>query len=568
MPPQIATSTSIQFDLLGIAELIKNKELGVPEYQRSYSWTTDKDDQQVVAFWHDLEESYALPHNEYFLGTVVLTSEGDSERRTIIDGQQRLATTSLLLAAIKDELVAASHDKVSVVERDYLAKQTLKSAGSERRLRLNLEDDDYFATILETGSPGTADPKVPSHQRLSDAYFYLRGRLAPMIAADGADELIEFVSFLDERAKVGVIEVPTEADAYTIFETLNDRGADLTIADLLKNYLYGRATADKIAAVRADWNQALGALGLSAAETKFVAFLRHYWSSREGSTTEKRLYGAIKERIRTKRDVTRFAKEVASAASKYAALDNPNHEYWKTVGTAGKSEVELLSRFRLAPNRPLLLAAMDHFAAKELRALLSALVSWSVRGMVAETMNSKSTEEQYCAAAVKIRAGEFKTTAQVRAFLSGVVPSDEVFGASFGILRISKNRGWYARYYLRALERAKAGEAEPELVPNPDETELNLEHVLAQNAEPADWTGITTAEDVATWAYRLGNMVLLTKSENEDVGNGAFPTKKPVLRASQLALTSEVGRRADWGPKQIDERQQRLAKLAVEAWAR
>ena len=568
MPPQITTTTSIQFDLLGIAELIKNKELGVPEYQRSYSWTTDKDDQQVAAFWDDLEQSYALPHNEYFLGTVVLTSEGSTERRTIIDGQQRLATTSLLLAAIKDELKAAGHDKVAVVERDYLAKQTLKSSGSERRLRLNLEDDDFFAAILENGKPGDADPKVPSQQRLADAYVYLRARLAPMVATDGGDELIDFVTFLDERARVGVIEVPTESDAYTIFETLNDRGADLTIADLLKNYLYGRATADKLPVVRAAWNQALGALGLSAAETKFVAFLRHYWSSREGSTTEKRLYGSIKTKMKTKREVTRFAKDLSSAAVKYAALDNPNHEYWKALGTAGKSEVELLSRFRLAPNRPLLLAAMDKFAAKELKALLPALVSWSVRGMVAETMNSKSTEEQYCAAAVKIRSGEFKTTEDVRTFLVSVVPGDEVFQDSFGILRIPKNRGWYARYYLRALERAKSGIKEPELVPNPDESALNLEHVLAQNAEPSEWTGITTADDVATWAYRVGNMVLLTKTENDDIGNGAFDTKKAVLKASQLALTSEVGRKGAWGPKQINDRQRNLAKLAVKTWSR
>ena len=105
-------------------------------------------------------------------------------------------------------------------------------------------------------------------------------------------------------------------------------------------------------------------------------------------------------------------------------------------------------------------------------------------------------------------------------------------------------------------------------MPNPDEAALNLEHVLAQNAEPSDWTGITTADDVATWAYRVGNMVLLTKTENDDIGNGAFETKKSVLKASQLALTSEVGRKGDWGPKQIDERQRKLAKLAVKTWSR
>lgn len=60
---------------------------------------------------------------------------------------------------------------------------------------------------------------------------------------------MKLVTYLQDRARVGVIEVPTESDAYVIFETLNDRGADLTIANLLKNYLYGKAQ-DKLEAVK------------------------------------------------------------------------------------------------------------------------------------------------------------------------------------------------------------------------------------------------------------------------------------------------------------------------------
>ena len=92
--------------------------------------------------------------------------------------------------------------------------------------------------------------------------------------------------------------MPTESDAYVIFETLNDRGADLTIADLLKNYLYGRAQ-DKLEAVKKDWALALGALELTAADGKFVAFLRHYWSSLDGVTRERELYAAIQSKVKT-----------------------------------------------------------------------------------------------------------------------------------------------------------------------------------------------------------------------------------------------------------------------------
>lgn len=105
-------------------------------------------------------------------------------------------------------------------------------------------------------------------------------------------------------------------------------------------------------------------------------------------------------------------------------------------------------------------------------------------------------------------------------------------------------------------------------MPNPDENQLNLEHLLPQNAVPADWTDIASAEDVETWAYRLGNMVLLSKKENNNIGNGDFQSKIPVLKASALKLTSEVGRKQDWTPKHIETRQKELAKLAIKTWPR
>lgn len=104
-------------------------------------------------------------------------------------------------------------------------------------------------------------------------------------------------------------------------------------------------------------------------------------------------------------------------------------------------------------------------------------------------------------------------------------------------------------------------------MPNPDESQLNLEHVLPQNAVPTDWTGITSAEDVQTWAYRLGNMVLLSKKEN-NIGNGNFQSKISVLKASAMKLTSEIGRKQDWTRKHIETRQKELAKLAIKTWPR
>jgi hypothetical protein len=405
-----ADTTSIAFSLPGIAELLSTRELAVPVFQRSYSW---RPGEQVGDFWADLSSAFGQL-GEYFLGTVVLATEGSGGRRTIIDGQQRLATTSLLLAAIRDELDKRGHGKAEIVERDYLAKETLTSEGKDARLLLNTDDNPYFRGIAS--GAGAPDTVVPSQQLLRLAYEFLCTQVAAVARAagdQGDDRLLEWVAFLASRVRVGVIEVPTEADAYVIFETLNDRGADLTTADLLKNLLYGRA-GKNLPAVRENWARMLGALDLTAAPAGLTAFLRHYWSSVHGSTREKDLYKAIKSKIDGPKKAEALAHELCKAATMYAAIGNPLDEWWSALGSGGRTDVEILARFNLAPNRPLLLAAMDKFTPAELKRLLRALVSWSVRGMILNTMNSGTTEERYCDAAVRIRAGIITKVAQLR----------------------------------------------------------------------------------------------------------------------------------------------------------
>ncbi|MBB5957411.1 uncharacterized protein with ParB-like and HNH nuclease domain [Saccharothrix tamanrassetensis] len=245
---------SISFDLVGIGELLESRELSVPQYQRSYSWNVSGE-RQIDEYWDDLER-VAATSEEYFLGTVVLSRSSDSNRRTIIDGQQRLATTSMLLAAIRNHLSALGSEKAGVVERDFLAKETIKSSGKERRLKLNIEDADYFDTLIVADAGRSPDPKVPSQGRMKQAFDFLSEKIEMLAKRHGVSGLLEWTEFLHDRAKIGVIEVSTEADAYIIFETLNDRGAALTAADLLKNYLYGRS-GDRLKFTQHHWARTL-----------------------------------------------------------------------------------------------------------------------------------------------------------------------------------------------------------------------------------------------------------------------------------------------------------------------
>lgn len=554
----------IKFDLRGVGTELKERLLAVPIYQRSYAWAGE----EVAEFWGDIRAAFGTSTPEYFLGTIVLTKQGIPPRDTIIDGQQRIATICILLAAVRDEYKKRGDEKRAIIiQNNYLSTSDLATAEEISRLNLNSEDAHFFEQRIIAGKT-TPEPSRLSHDFILAAHVFFQQQVQK-IADDAGPEwvtrLTQFVEFLRMNLKAIILEVPTESDAFLIFETLNDRGADLTIADLLKNYLFGHA-GDKLDVVRDGWMQVLGALEIAAENNLFTTFLRHYWSSVHGAVRERELYKSIKEHVATKAQTVAFIAEIQGAATLYSALLNSDNEYWDGLGTTVKENIETLLRLDLEQNRPLLLAALQHFPATEIKKLLRAMISWSVRGLIVGGIGGGTAEKKYCSAAVKIRRGEFKTTGQILAEISSIVPSNEDFKASFSIARVPKSS--LARYYLIALENGQRGEREPELVPNANEDQVNLEHVLPERASDRDWGHDFNAEERKNFLHRIGNLALLQKGPNGRIGNKAFEKKRPILKDSGFVLTKEIADVHGWTKDEIITRQNRLADLALRVWPR
>jgi hypothetical protein len=381
-----------------------------------------------------------------------------------------------------------------------------------------------------------------------------------------SNDCLIWVDYLEKAASVITVQVPTEADAFVIFETLNTRGAELTIGDLLKNYLFMRA-GDRLETIKTAWISTLTALDISAENEVFVTFLRHHWSSKQGAVRERDLYRSIRDNITTAAQAVKYAEEMVKAARFYAALRSSSHEYWTESGftTTTRDNVETLGRLELEQNRPLLLAVMQHFSKGELKKTLHAIVNWSVRGIVVGGIGGGRTERAYCDAAVKVRSGTIKSTAALLKELGSIVPDDATFKDEFKSTRQTKSR--ISRYLLLALERTEMAQKQPELVPNKNEDEVNLEHILPRNGKAADWPSFNP-DEVPVWSQRLGNHCLLRKDENASIGNKPWTAKQPVLKASSLKLTKEAGKKSNWTAKEIVARQEKLADLAVKTWPR
>lgn len=558
---RVPAETKIAFDLDGIGHQLADRRLAVPIYQRSYSWGDD----EILDYCSDLRSAFAAEPSEYFLGTVVLSKEGTEGRDTIIDGQQRMATTSIFIACIRDYFRShGEKQRGDGVHSEYIGSYDMEEDNFVPRLFLNSEDDEFYRGFVVDGNR-TLNAQKPSQRLIERAVETLNHFVEDIVTGAGnawPDVLVKWLTFIRVRVRIIYVEVPTESDAFMIFETLNDRGADLTLADLLKNYLFGKAES-KLNAVRENWLLAIGAFDLST--ELFITFLRHYWSSKHGAVRERDLYKSIKEGVANRTQAVRFADEIQQASRLYAALLNSEHDFWTDYGTTAKDNVDTLNRLALEQNRPMLLAVLQHFSPAQQKRVLKAAVSWSVRGLVVGGIGGGRTEKAYCNAAVKIRAGAIKTASQLLAELAPIIASDDEFKESFAKARVTKAS--LARYYLLALERATEGTVQPELVPNANEDEVNLEHILPKKAKRADWPQFTPEERQA-WVDRIGNLALLKKSQNRKIGNEPFSVKKPLLESSQLTLTRDVGTKSDWTPREIASRQADLAALAVGLWSR
>jgi hypothetical protein len=550
----------------GIASLLETRRLAVPVYQRSYAWGDEGHRDHVEEFFTDLSGTFVVPNSEYFLGTTVVSGAGAPSSQLVIDGQQRLATTAILIAAIRDELKErGDQDRARIVDEQFLSRMDLRTALKVPQLVLNADDDPFFNRRIIHGDL-TAVASRESHRLIESAYATLRARVKSTgddAASGWSDRLLDWIDFLRDRVRVISVEVPTEADAFLIFETLNDRGADLTIADLLKNYLFGRS-GDQLEPVKTRWIQALSNLDIaSVGNQHFTDFLRHYWSSKYGATRERELYGKIKARVSTAQNAVDLSDELLTASRLYAALLNSEHEFWSESGASCRDLVEILGILNLEQARPLLLALMQHFPSRELPVALRSMVSWGVRGIIVGGIGGGVYERAYCEAAVDIRSGSIKDVAALRSKLNPIIPGDAQFverAATAGVTRAA-----LARYLLRAMERQAQGDAEPELVPNTNEQEVNLEHILPKSATDPDWVSFDDDQKFA-FLHRLGNLALLAKGPNGRIGNKPFTTKRPILAASRFFLTKAAGQGTNWGPAEVTARGERLAELAKATW--
>ena len=282
----------IDANLDGIGHLISDKRIETPPYQRSFAWEKD----QVTDLLRDIGDAIRANAPEYFLGTIVLTP-GANQRLHVIDGQQRLASTTIFLAEIRNYF--RQHDdleRATIIQSTYIAQQDRRTLEGQPNMILNQSDNPFFQAQIV--SDDDAEILTEAHKRIGDAKSIAQEFVQTIVrpSHEPTNVLNDWLDYIESNVKVIVVTVSSEANAYTIFEVLNDRGIELSIADLLKNYLF-RVSEQRLPEVQNSWTNMRSRIESVDREQAIKTFIRHAWSSTHGITRERELYDKIRERV-------------------------------------------------------------------------------------------------------------------------------------------------------------------------------------------------------------------------------------------------------------------------------
>jgi Protein of unknown function DUF262/Protein of unknown function (DUF1524) len=575
--------SAFQFESPGIGKLLRQGRLEVPANQRSYAWR----ETHVRNLLQDLNEAVrGNATDEYFLGTVVLIQKL-GEPPSIVDGQQRLATTSILLARIRDHLLSINKKAAAdFIEESFLSNIDLRTEQRVPRLKLNLEDNEFFSVHILPHTPVSPSEKKrnrdtsslrPSNRRLlrtSDmARDFIAGVVKDLPIEAQAEQLIRWVSFIEINVNILVVTVPDDVSAFRMFETLNDRGLKASQADILKNYFLSKISSGRLIEAQIMWNTISNIVyaleseddddgDKDRASDRLVTYIRHLWVTTHGPTKERELAAQIRLDVSNETRTFQYLVDGSIGVTDYAALWSSSHPKWAQYRPSTKQHIDTMAQhLRVKQIRPLMFAVARYFDPPEADKAFKLLVSWSVRFLIVGGRGGM-LDTQYSLRARDVGLGQITKARELRESMRSHVPSDKEFEAAFAIAKVS--RGYLARYYLRALENSAKELSQPEYVANESVQDITLEHIMPLRAGE-DWD---IDEDLAEATQKfIGNLALIKLNQNRDLANQSFEEKRLIYQKSGYDLTKQVAQYDKWTIDEIKDRQSNLAKLAIKTWS-
>ena len=554
------TRTTSFGDLIGNGKIYR-----VPPFQRDYSWK----EENWEDLWQDILIIYSNPDSSHYMGAIVLQSSGTSDKEfTIIDGQQRLATLSIVAIAVIEKIQklverekhkAANQERQEILKRTYLSDRDPRSLRYSSKIILNENNNDFYqSNLINLRQPLNIRALSKSNQLLWQAFQYFSNHLEELqaIVQDG-ERLAEFLTnAVAQRLLFIQINVEDELNAYTVFETLNARGIELSSTDLLKNYLFSLFQGpDDLQEAQRQWRRIVNTVQME----KFPEFLRYYLSLQETRVRRERLFKIVRESVKNGQQAFELLDQLENYSSLFIALSNSNDDFWRD-NPENRSYIRELELFRVKQAYPTLFAAYKKFSSDNFTRLLKLVCVLSFRYTVVSSLNPNELETLYNRVAISIMNAETTNPRQVFDALRSVYVSDEKFLQDFSLLSIS-TRGQKRKLVRYILWKLEIDTSERQDI---SEDGFSVEHILPESPTD-DWRRTFTDSQLEEMVYRIGNLTPLEPNLNRQVGNGSYSIKQEAYQQSVYKLAQNI-LAEEWVADVLATRQRQLAQRATHIW--
>jgi len=558
----LKTETKSFLDLVG-----NGKIYHVPPFQRDYSWS----DEQWEDLWADVVALRESPEARHYMGAIVVEGKTDREF-LIIDGQQRVATLSVLALAViarLGELASQGVDTEDNLERAkslrarFIGEKDPVSLNESSKLFLNGTDDGFYQdNLIQLRPPLNIRALPKSNQLLWRCFNYFKNVIGN--DAQIRDSGLSLAGLLSETVARQLlfilITVEDDMNAYTVFETLNSRGLELSATDLLKNYLFSLIKSDAdLKALGRRWKN----LVLTVQQERFPEFLRYDLLCKVPKIRHQRLFKIVREQVPAASGVFDLMARLERRGEIFSATDDPSHSYWLEMPDA-QPLIEELKLFQVRQQMPAIFAAHEAWAPDEFVKLLRILVAFSFRYTVIGSLNPNELEPRYHEVAKGILSERFSSARDAFEPLRHLYPTDDTFRRAFEerSFRTSGARKKLVKYILCRLETEMSGSA-CDWRTDP----ATIEHILPENPSPG-WDETIPAKHQEDLVFRLGNLTLLERRMNRNSGNEGYSVKRSSYEKSAYALTRAIAEQArnEWTVLTLNERQKKLATRATAIW--
>ncbi|NEU56272.1 DUF262 domain-containing protein [Halorussus sp. MSC15.2] len=550
--------------------LESSSQLQVPDYQREYAW----DERQWDDFWNDLT-SLLNGRDTHFFGSTVVIEHADTDPAILelVDGQQRFTTISILLCVIRDQYKTDRdwEDRAGHVQDNLIVKDS--DYNEHPKLQLTLYNNDEYQAVLEGYASELDDCQLKA------AYDYFTEQVE--------DRELEWVDDLRKELlnsmSLVTIECDSEVSAFRLFESLNNKGLDLSSVDLMKNHLFKIATEDpeiNEGEIKALWEE--GIRNLREVLQKPERFFRHYLMATEllnvsNSISSTRLYDVFQRVV--DQDIYEagltledFVEDMREKSELYIDIVNCEVDFeWMDRRERQRVNAKLddIKAIRNTQIRTLLLRLFEEFNEfSDVMQALRLIEVYLIRIGVANYGTGSYRDRVFATICTEL-SNESNPHRFIERRFREHSPSDAQFKAELKDYDFKQNDR--TKYMLDQFEQehfAHSGVGKQVA----DRDLVDIEHIAPRNSFSAKkystWQQyLDVSEDEFEQHYnRLGNLTLLESSMNATASDHPFEQKKREYETSDFEMTRKLCSYEDWSVDLIEERSEKLAEVAAEIW--